>query len=111
MNLDFTAFMSHLPMDQLTPQSCIDSCQNMRYSMAAIKNGLYCFCSKTNVVTPVDEIMPVASCSFIICSGDSNYYCGAGQRTLVYKTVAGFTVSFKIFQFKIKRFKFKMKIS
>lgn len=83
---EFRTYASHLDLNSLTPQLCVDACSVMGQSLAAIEEGNFCFCKsseETNLVNTTDS-----DCLALSCPGDPSLACGSQNNLMIYKSLS-----------------------
>ncbi|RNA11739.1 WSC domain-containing 2 [Brachionus plicatilis] len=83
---EFRTYASHLDLNSLTPQLCVDACSVMGQSLAAIEEGNFCFCKSsegTNLVNTTDS-----DCLALSCPGDPSLACGSQNNLMIYKSLS-----------------------
>lgn len=67
--------------DQMTVETCIDTCIAAGYHVAGVEYGNECYCSAT---LPVESAKATDNC-IMSCAGDSGHLCGGPNRLNVYQ--------------------------
>jgi len=65
----------------LTWEKCALVCYQNGYSIIAVEFGSQCFCGNNYQYTP--QAAPDSDCRQMPCPGNSNEYCGSGNRILI----------------------------
>jgi hypothetical protein len=73
----------------LTQESCVQTCANLGYSIAAMEYYKQCFCDNWIRNSAVQE--PLSDCN-TPCAGNSAQQCGGPSRLTVYSTQTNLTV-------------------
>lgn len=75
--------------DQMTVETCIDTCIAAGYEVAGVEYGTECYCSAT---LPAESNKATDNC-IMPCAGDSAHLCGGGNRLNVYQYQAPATTT------------------
>jgi hypothetical protein len=67
---------------ELTQQSCVETCASAGYIIAGMEYSVQCFCD--NAIYNGGALAPEQTDCDDACSGDSNEICGGGDRLTVY---------------------------
>ncbi|KAF4635308.1 hypothetical protein G7Y89_g2796 [Cudoniella acicularis] len=68
-----------------TATSCLTLCQEYGYMSAGMEYGDECYCGDdSKLIASGSTQQPETDCQ-VLCSGDSAYYCGSGNRLSYYK--------------------------
>ncbi|RDW66140.1 E set [Coleophoma cylindrospora] len=67
--------------------TCLDLCAEYGYEAAGMEYGLQCFCGDDSVLQASGSTLQAETDCNVPCTGDSQYYCGAGNRLSYYTWV------------------------
>ncbi|CAG7849956.1 SubName: Full=Uncharacterized protein {ECO:0000313/EMBL:CCA67329.1} [Serendipita indica DSM 11827] len=67
--------------EEMTVETCIDTCIAAGYEVAGVEYGTECYCSAT---LPAESNKATDNC-IMPCAGDSTHLCGGGNRLNVYR--------------------------
>ena len=70
----------------------MEACSAAGYAYASVSAGRLCFCGPSSVNTALLSAN-ATSCEVVVCTGDSNYYCGDLDYELVYTSIGTIDVS------------------
>jgi hypothetical protein len=70
--------------DELTVESCINTCIGLGYTVAGIEYGIQCFCD--TMITAGGVLATNQGDCNTACPGNANEMCGAGNRMTVFNT-------------------------
>ncbi|KAL3421446.1 WSC domain-containing protein [Phlyctema vagabunda] len=70
-----------------TATTCLNLCAQYGYSAAGTEYGLQCFCGDDSALVASGSTKQAESDCSVVCSGDPNHNCGAGNRLSYYKWV------------------------
>ncbi|XP_071789463.1 sialate:O-sulfotransferase 2-like [Asterias amurensis] len=73
--------------DKLTITSCIATCSEKKFPLAALGAGTECHCGAFSPEYRMQKVLPLGDCN-IPCRGDVKYYCGGDGAVSLYQTAA-----------------------
>ena len=66
----------------MTAEYCVAACSGKGYAYAGLEYGSQCFCGET--LSTGSSMVPDGQCQVMLCPGNKQEYCSAGNRLIVY---------------------------
>jgi hypothetical protein len=69
----------------MTVDLCVSTCAAKGYGLSGVEYGTQCFCS--NTLSSGSSMVDDSQCEVLLCPGNTQEWCSAGSRLMVYESI------------------------